>query len=49
MIKLFQANVKLGQGTRAAKTQAIENLDRCKTKRKLKMMTKLAKRVAQII
>ena len=26
IIKLFQAKVKLGQGQRAAKTQAIENL-----------------------
>ena len=26
IIKLFQAKIKLGQGSRAAKTQAIENL-----------------------
>ena len=44
VIKLFQAKVKLGQGTRVAKTRAIENLYKTgiKTKHEHKGMTKLA-------
>ena len=45
--KLFQGKIKLGQGTRAAKTQAIENLYNqpktgIKTKRELNKLTKSA-------
>ena len=41
IIKLFQAKLKLGQGTRVAKTQAIENLHASKgAKTKLYKETK---------
>ena len=43
IIKLFKAKIKLGQGTRAAKTQAIENLIKVSPKelRLKKLMTTL--------
>ena len=49
IIKLFQAKVKLGQGNRASKTQAIENLYKTdvKTKQEIKKMTKLAEELGE--
>ena len=49
IIKLFQAKIKLGQGARAAKTEAIKNLyDSKQTKNKSRIKTKkFAKRLQQ--